>query len=260
MTKNDNLPLHMNVIFSCSSAGIAELITLPLDTIKVNIQTAPNKTKIYPIIDSIWTKYGVKGFYNSVFASIGRQTTMTGIRLGLYDYYKPQKGQIMVGAMCGLVGNLASMPFDVLKTKMQKNPKEYRTTIQSITKIYNAKHLKGFYVGLVPTVQRSMLISGVQLPLYTNLQKMIPIDNLFIRTTMVSVITTMIVTSVVYPFDLCKSIMMTQKDKQTVFQILKDLKLRKIYNGVSVGVGRAIPHFLITTICYEKFKELYNIK
>lgn len=278
--KKKELGLAQHIGLSCVSSGMAEILTLPIDTIKVHIQSNPEqKLTVRNSWHQITKMQGVRGLGQAWIPSLSRQVSYTGIRLGLYSYIKDQwphqsmVQSMVIGGSCGLIGNFVAMPFDVIKTRIQ-GQSSYSTARKPITQLIRTIHqehgILGFYRGLSQTAQRSVAISSIQLPLYFSLQDKLTKsekanglfkDNLWLRTTTASVLTTCVVTGTVYPIDLCKSLVMNSPNKSTStlkegLNLIKNYGPSSIYRGMSMGLCRAIPHFLITTMCYEKLNEL----
>ena len=80
MSKDNQLPLYYHLGTSCTASTLAELITLPADTLKVHLQTNPNTPGILNTSSKIYQQHGIGGFYQSWIPSIGRQLTSTGIQ------------------------------------------------------------------------------------------------------------------------------------------------------------------------------------
>jgi hypothetical protein len=282
-----------NLLYSTSSAAIAELCTLPIDTVKVYIQAnnLPGSDRIKPLtaVHTIYKNHGLNGFYRSWIPSTLRQTAYTGIRIGLYDNWlhnnntntntNTDKSNIMkpiMGGFTGLVSSLIASPFDFLKTKLQHQPQDVSKLVRTT---YNDHGVRGFFNGWVQTSQRSVLISSLQLPIFFSLQESFDhkiskfkskhnvdiSDNtsMFMRTTSASIITSIIVTGVVYPIDLAKSLIMTSnssnipsKTHHILARLAQTNGIVSFYRGISVSIMRSIPHFFITSITYEYLKNL----
>lgn len=272
-----------NLTVSCLSASLAEFITLPLDTTRIYIQNNQIKPKI--AIKNIYQSYGINGFYKSFIPSILRSSTSTGIRLGLYqslskynrEYNIPKP---IIGGVCGLISQFTSMPFDVIKSQIQANLKKEGQNLTMMSRynyIKKNQGIKGFYQGYLQVSQRSIIISSIQGPIYftlkdeilpnskliTYLNYQLNIPNSIIIHNISAVTTTMVVTGIVYPIDLCKTVAMNNYDKGSSTKIIKELiknnGYRSIYRGLSVGFCRALPHFWLTTGFIELFnKYLYK--
>lgn len=256
------------------ASAIAESITSPLDTIKTNLQANLNSNRnITSTIHNIYQVNGIIGFYQSWLPSVCRQVCSSGVRLGLYGYAREHLngletniigGKIILGAGCGLISSATALPFDNIKTRIQGNQGNIEVkTNDLVKKIWQSEGPSGFYRGFWQTAQRTCLISAVQLPTYFTLQDQfnrfdtIPLN---VRTTMASVLTTVAVTSVVYPIDLCKTQVQTNSSLQqstltTMNKVIQQNGVKYLYRGWSVGLGRALPQFWLTTIFYENIKQ-----
>ncbi len=277
--QTDNKPLSWskNLSISCTSAAIAEILTLPIDTIKVHIQAHQPITTRQAIRQIAGQPPSLRGFYGAFTPSLLRQTIYTGTRLSLYEHmtnttnitYLPPTNnfyyKMVLGGTCGLVGSLLTNPIDVIKTNSQATLT--KTTNLSIARdIYYQEGLTGFYKGLRQTAQRSIMISSLQLPIFFTLQEKMETLNLkkylTTSTTISSLTTTLIVTSIVYPIDMIKTLSMTASSSSPASSIPMMINLIKngggvksLYRGMSMGLIRSAPHFLITTLCYEHLRK-----
>lgn len=291
MNKTDiPLTFQQKLYTSITSASLAEICTMPLDSVKVNMQAqiGRNNTSLQPnysmiqSIRNIYSTRGVSGFYQSWFPSITRAGLSNGLRLGSYDYMKTNVqldrqfygGQFVQAGLCGLFSNFMAMPMDVVKTRIQARLTEQPIKFNPlIRQIYQEGGISGFYRGFWQLAQRNILLSSLQLPTYFNLQELLskyfgdnsnyPINH-NIRTGIASTGTTIFVTSVVYPFDLCKTLVQDdfQKKKMGSLRLMKYVVVDQkvgvsgLYRGFWVMIGRCLPHFALTTFFYENLKRV----
>lgn len=272
--------LMRDLIMTCTASSVAELVTLPLDTIRINVQN--NQIRPKQAIKNIYNDLGVMGFYRSVIPSVLRSGSSTGIRLGLYQYMLKHNemniSKPILGGICGLTSQLISMPFDVIKSQIQGQIGI--TAKNQLTMSYRLKHIwsnygiKGFYKGYWQIAQRSCIISSIQGPLYFTLHDEILPNNIFVNDflnywklsatysyhSISAILTTLTVTSVVYPIDLCKTIAMNNYNKYSSYHIIKELinnnGISSIYRGITISFIRALPHFWLTTAILQSLKSL----
>lgn len=278
MSKND-LNLSQHLICTMGAAGLSELVTMPLDTVKVHLQThlttSGTRHQVFKSINTIYHNNGIIGFYQSLVPSVTRQMCSSGIRFGLYSYLSDNTslgntlgntlwGKPVMAIGCGLISNFTALPFDVVKTRIQ-GAQGTSNIVNGITKhIWKNEGLLGFYRGFWQTGQRVCTISAIQLPVYFETQQRLRAYedklNLGIRTTLASLLTTIIVTSVVYPIDLCKTQIQNHVGlEQSTIKIIREITYRRgfwgLYQGWSVGLARALPNFWLTTIFFENIKK-----
>lgn len=287
ISNNKNQRSNNTILLSMTASGLAELITVPIDTVKVhmqahvNRQTSVHTTAKNPMIRSmveIFKVDGLGGFYKSSMASVTKGMCSGGIRIGLYDYLNlswkkdtyntPAKvaANITQGAICGVVSSSVSMPFDLVKTRVQavQGTSQAKNVGEMIKHVLKEQGILGFYRGYRQTVERSVLISVIQMPVYFTMQQTLDqfrdILGLNTRATIATLAAIVTTTAIVYPLDLVKTqIQYTGKTMGTidmVKHIIKTTGPRSLYRGCSVGFARAFPLFWLTSIFYENLKQL----
>ena len=65
------------------------------------------------------------------------------------------------GICAGFLACLITQPFDVLKTSAQLYPREYKSMISSIIRMYNQLGTRSFFTGFIPRVLRRTLTAAL---------------------------------------------------------------------------------------------------
>ena len=79
----------------------------------------------------------------------------------------PQAGITFTsGVIAGILASLVTHPPDVVKTKLQIDPKSYRNTIPTIVSIYKSNGIQGFYRGLILRLTRRTLMAAMAWTVY----------------------------------------------------------------------------------------------
>mgnify|MGYP003147300467 CR=1 FL=1 len=272
------------IAISMVSSGMAEAITCPLDTIKVNMQAASNNGIRDPLRYSIARIYGVsgiQGFYRSVGPSVTRQMLSGGVRLGLYETTNstsigkqmksiPFVGSIAQGAFCGVIACTLSMPMDLIKTRVQavQGTSKATTSMGMIKNVLGESGLVGFYSGYLQSLQRSVMISAIQIPTYFYIQKELEqyqdLLNLNVRSSLSVLGCTLVTTTCVYPIDLAKTKIQHEGLTRTstvkmINRVARETGVSGLYRGASVSFVRALPQFWLTSLFYENLKNYMRI-
>lgn len=165
-----------------SAAALAETVTLPLDTIKVQMQVYQRRySSGFNCGASIVKFEGVKGLFKGLQAGIARQLFFGMTRLGIYDiangYLQQTKGsenvtlldRIFLGVSSGGLAMVLANPVDVIKIRFQsdssKNPR-YSGLFDAVKKITKAEGMNGFYQSLGVNVMRNSTKAGAELACY----------------------------------------------------------------------------------------------
>ena len=226
-----------------SSGGtlLAELVTLPICTVKTVYQNNPNHT-IKDSIKYIYSSSGYKGFIQASKPAILSQVVSTSSKYTIYEMIKTYRqtekddftNNTINGAISGICGSLITHPLDVWKNYKQRNESLTNTLIASSNK---SKILYSGYLGAL----------GKNITLYSML---FPINDyyktIFNNTILSAGLTTITVSFFVQPFDYYKVVKMANN------------RATKPFRGLSLMLARSLPHFAITMWATEKIQELMN--
>lgn len=130
---------------------------------------------------SIIRQEGFGGIYKGVFPVILRQGSASAIRLGTYsamrDFIPKAQGKgssfvnwlttFSIGATSGVVAVYGTMPFDVLKTRMQAiDASRYRSTWHCLTDTIGTEGIAALWRGSVSRSMRLIVSGGVIFSVY----------------------------------------------------------------------------------------------
>jgi solute carrier family 25 uncoupling protein 8/9 len=189
-----------NVGCAATAACIAEIATIPIDTVKVRLQiqskTAGNAPPKYNgflgTAKTVASEEGFMSLYNGLTAGLQRQIVFAGLRIGLYvpvrtliaGELKPGENptlatKILAAMATGTIGISVANPTDLVKVRLQSQraadpsaPKLYNGTIDCYRKIYAAGGLAGFWVGIVPNILRNSVINAAEIASYDQYKQM----------------------------------------------------------------------------------------
>ncbi|KAF2905618.1 hypothetical protein ILUMI_00556 [Ignelater luminosus] len=231
MADSKSLPTYTKFLFA-SLAGIGSAAAcFPLDLLKTRMQVFGEggkgpKITTFQLAKTIIRKEGILALYSGLSASIARQATYTGVRLGsfqtLIDYFtengKPPNliVKCLCGVVSGAVGGIAGLPADVALTRMAadgnaplEKRRNYKHVIDAIIRICNEEGFFALYRGLGPTIARAAIINIAQLVSYSQTKEVLlnyglMQENIFCHTTS-SVVSAFVSTVCVLPADIAKT-------------------------------------------------------
>ena len=212
---------------------IAEIITLPICTIKTNFQTNNHKSIYYTFNDL----YNNKGFYDAKFSAIASQTISTSSKFFFYNIIKNYRNtnsndllnNSINGMIGGVLGSLLSHPIDVIKIGQQRND-------------FNINNL---YRGFGQSIIKNIILYSSLYPIYDFYKS--KYDNPFIC----APLTTLTITAYLQPIDYIKINYMA--GNKNINYTIKNL-----YKGTTLNLARSIPHFHITMYITEYLIKSYN--
>lgn len=180
------IPLAVQLLTAGSAACIADIMTFPLDTVKVRLQVqgeAGSKAVMYNgvmrTVLGIARDEGPKALYNGIVPGLQRQMAFSAIRIGAYEPVKQKYIQlsgaesslsllgvrIAAGVTTGTIAILSAQPTDVVKIRMQaelRKPGEksrYNGVWHAYTTVFKEEGCAGLYKGTAPNIARNCIIN-----------------------------------------------------------------------------------------------------
>ncbi|KAK9719009.1 hypothetical protein K7432_005087 [Basidiobolus ranarum] len=154
-----------NLLSGASARAFTGFLAMPITLIKVRYESDIYQYKnIREAIVSTFKNHGLRGFFVGYGATAMRDAPLAGIYVAAYEQFKVsllalnsskncnapvQLVNGVSGIFAGITATTLTHPFDVLKTRMQLQPSEYRNSFQSTVKILqvttehlNINHIK----------------------------------------------------------------------------------------------------------------------
>ncbi len=246
--------MYESFISSAIGSFIAELITLPICTIKTIYQNN-SKLTINRTIKELYENHGIKGFYQATVPAIISQVASTSIKFGFYEkikeYRKTEKDDLINnsinGMLGGLFGSIFTHPIDVWKNYNQRG-ESYFNYINEYLKKNGLKkiHKNILYIGYSGSIGKNIALYSSLFPIYDFYSKLLE-DTKYKYLS--SIGTTLTVSLIIQPFDYYKTVKMANN------------KTINYSRGLSLMIARSIPHFWITMNITEYMKNnIFNKK
>ena len=126
----------------------------------------------------IGAEEGLGGIYKGWTPTMAKQMGNQGVRFLVFEEIKkafasgdgaPMAfwGKFLSGGTAGLVSVLATMPFDMVKTRMQGlEAAQYRSTLHCVQKVFAEEGLFAFWKGMAPRLPRVVFGQSITLSSY----------------------------------------------------------------------------------------------
>jgi solute carrier family 25, member 38 len=75
------------------------------------------------------------------------------------------------GLAGGFMATMLTQPFDMIKTRLQLKPKEYKNMLFACRKILHEESMLGFFSGMIPRVLRKSFSSAISWTVYEEVVK-----------------------------------------------------------------------------------------
>ena len=222
-------------MYSASIAtAIAEIVTLPLCTLKTNYQNT--HSSIRETIFNIWKHHGVRGFYRASFPAIASQVLTTTLKYTLYNQLKRECNTFAAGALSGILSSLVTHPIDVVKVHWQM--------ATPLRPVFIREGCKFFYRGYKQTLIKTTCGSALFYPLFD-------IFHEYTNAFLASVASAIVSTTLTQPIDYIKT-------RRMYGLSLNGWNILPYYRGLSLNLGRVVPHFTITMTMIDYLKRSYD--
>lgn len=171
-TPNTEKPAAASTILAGMAAGIAESVTVltPGENIKTRMiqeRARSHEVSAAKVTRDIVRVGGIQGLYRGVSPVVIKQASNSAVRFVSYstilDIVRPyvqgagvgSSAPAIAGAAAGVVTVYCTMPFDVLKTRMQsQSGVRSQSLVQSLSTIIHEEGIKGLWKGTTPRLAR----------------------------------------------------------------------------------------------------------
>lgn len=242
--------IYNDFIYSASATAFAEIVTLPICTLKTNYQNS-NSTSIINSAKTMFKENGLRIFYKASLPAIGSQIVSTSSKYVFYRYLEDQQfkysNKVLNGLISGISSSLITHPLDSIKIHRQMNT--------PFTPELKKHGLKIFYRGYSKTFSKVLVGSSIFLPLYDTFEDHFKSKKYSNYSVLASLFSGFISTIVMHPIDYLKT---RHIYGLPLYQGLNPLSY---YKGLTLNLMRIVPHFVIlmTTINYLKNHKIEKI-
>ncbi len=237
-----------NIINSAIGTLVAELITLPICTLKTVYQNNHTFT-IFDAYKHIYNNHhSYRGFFQASSPAIISQIVSTSSKYSAYEFIKNIRNRNIVedikeknnkitllnnsinGIIGGLMGSIITHPFDLWKNFVQRN-ESYTIHLKNSSKNIKSFISNGLYQGYTGSIAKNIVLYASLFPLLDYYQSLTP------HFWLASLGTTLSVSLLIQPFDYYKVVKMANNEGKII---------KNPFRGFSLLLARSIPHLFIT--------------
>ncbi|KAI8609070.1 hypothetical protein BC830DRAFT_1071315 [Chytriomyces sp. MP71] len=268
------------------SSAMAAIVTHPLDSLKVRMQTMTVTSSVVSTLRSVIASEGPFVLYKGLEASMLRQVTYSTARFGVYEEAKkriassslndfsPLLARIAAASIGGVVGGVVGTPADLTNVRMQADGqlpptqrRGYKTAFHGLYNIAKHEGPRALFTGLGPNVIRAIPMTAGQIATYDTVKaEMLASgyfrDNLTTHF-LASVAGAFAATTLCAPIDVIKSRIMAQKGVEyagtwdCAKQIARKEGFLAFFRGWTPAFARLGPHTILTFMIMEQVKKAY---
>lgn len=267
-TNNAYIDHRLRLVSAClMSSTTSAIITHPIDTIKVRLQTTV-KNVSPPIATYIRSPTTL---YKGLFASMMRNGIFVTSKMYTYStitsYIKDDTFGAKVGAgmTAGLVGAVIGTPFDMATVRIQNNPKKFNGVRDALGGVYRADGVIGLWSGLPYTAGRAMIVTACQFGVFHQMRQVMSRSNRgewegFVCAAVTSAIVTAGASN---PIDVCKTRVMSAAGRNapiSMGRIIANEGVLALWKGCGASIARQIPLNITRFGLLDVFKGLFNVR
>lgn len=208
---------------SILSNSCAELLTIPICTIKTNYQIG-NYNKIFDCVKDIYRNRGFYGFFSASFPSIISRIIVSSSRYTTYNLLERKdnhSSKALHSTLSGVIISLITHPLDNIKVHIQMNN-------------FKFDHL---YNGYRWTFIKNCISGPIFIYTYKFNSELF--DNMYLS----AISTSLINTTLFHPIDYLKT------------SDIMSVKIKHIFKGLSLNLLREVPYFLIFIVVLSECKK-----
>lgn len=173
-----------------TAMSIAEICTIPLDTVKVRLQIQSTSvgyvqyTGMMNCMTRMAAEEGPTSLFKGLSPGLLRQLVYGGLRLGMYDpvkkFYIDKSGgrdtflvKVLTGFTSGSIAMCAGQPADIIKIRFQAGDNRYSSLFDAFRKIIATDGIVGLWKGLGPNIARNCVVNTAELATYDQIKQSI---------------------------------------------------------------------------------------
>jgi solute carrier family 25 phosphate transporter 23/24/25/41 len=288
--KYENLKIFVS---SAVAATTSRCSTAPLDRLKIIFQTQQSVVHkkydgIYSSFKKIYVEDGILGYWRGNGANVIKVIPEIGFRFLMFEYLKTKiltiyevnelnaTQRLLSGGISGMVSQFVVYPMEVVRSRLAVSEVSVYKGIYDCTLSTYRSGIRGFYVGLTPSLLGIFPYAAIDLTIYDFLRTYYIKNYDALPTPIFSLVCGAIASSVgqfvAYPLDLTRRRLQVQgvntktdtsiKYTGTIDCIKKTLYnegFRGLYKGMTPNLLKVIPAVSMYYVVYEQMKKFYGL-
>nr|KAF7438054.1 hypothetical protein H0235_000445 [Vespula pensylvanica] len=162
-------------------------LLIPITVVKTRFESGVYKyNSVAEALRLIYSQEGIKGLSSGLVPTLLRDAPYSGLYLLFYTQLKQvaahtelvhQNASVPVhfscGVLAGIFAAIVTHPPDVIKTKMQLYPNEFKTIYSATYIVYKKYGILGYFKGIVPRMLRRTLMTTMAWTVYEQITRSI---------------------------------------------------------------------------------------
>ncbi|KAI8064432.1 mitochondrial carrier domain-containing protein [Gongronella butleri] len=170
--------LRNTFIAGLGAGAITSLVTCPMELAKVQLQNQMGNQTLKGPVDclmQLYTKGGMRMCFTGLTATMLRELSFgpyfffyaSVIHYVSQDKSEKPRDVILAGGLAGIGAWCSTYAADVVKTRIQSEPKRYTSTLHCFRQCFKEEGWRVFFRGLTPTIVRAFPSNAATFMAYT---------------------------------------------------------------------------------------------
>ncbi|XP_003702984.1 mitochondrial glycine transporter isoform X1 [Megachile rotundata] len=175
------------MLLGITARSMSGALLIPITVVKTRFESEVYKyNSIGEALKLIYKQEGVRGLSRGLVPTLLRDAPFSGLYLMFYTELKSlvietdsscnkslAVTHFSCGILAGIFASIVTQPADVIKTKMQLYPSEFKGVFYSVFRIYEKYGVLGYFKGIVPRMLRRTLVTAMAWTVYEEVTKTI---------------------------------------------------------------------------------------
>ncbi|XP_017752569.1 PREDICTED: solute carrier family 25 member 38 isoform X1 [Eufriesea mexicana] len=173
------------LLLGITARSMSGALLIPITVVKTRFESEIYKyNSVGEALKLIYKQEGVRGLSSGLVPTLLRDAPYSGLYLTFYTQLKNIVTETDIvctklsapihfscGILAGIFASIVTQPADVIKTKMQLYPNEFRDVRVAVFRVYKKYGVLGYFKGIVPRMLRRTLMTAMAWTVYEEVAK-----------------------------------------------------------------------------------------
>ncbi|XP_026671628.1 mitochondrial glycine transporter-like isoform X4 [Ceratina calcarata] len=178
------------MLLGITARSMAGALLIPITVVKTRFESDVYKySSVGEALKLIYRHEGARGLCIGLVPTLLRDAPYSGLYLTFYTQLKNVVSEtdllgskpsppihFSCGVLAGILASIITHPADVIKTKMQLYPNEFRGVRNTVLRIYHKYGMMEYFKGIVPRMLRRTLVTAMAWTIYEEVTKSIGLN------------------------------------------------------------------------------------
>ncbi|XP_016922841.1 mitochondrial glycine transporter-like isoform X3 [Apis laboriosa] len=175
------------LLLGITARSMSGALLIPITVVKTRFESEIYKyNSVGEALKIIYKQEGIRGLSSGLVPTLLRDAPYSGLYLTFYtqlknivieadlSYVKSSAPiHFSCGILAGIFASTVTQPADVIKTKMQLYPNEFKNVRNAVFRIYKKYGMLGYFKGIVPRILRRTLMTAMAWTVYEEVAKLL---------------------------------------------------------------------------------------